>query len=100
MNILSKILGRLPTLTSPALVVPTTLTIGMGKWVVLNNAVGIVANNSGFPVCEIHLVDDKGLTVGAVKVTADQLRIAKYLEIPKARRPENYAYAAAILGYV
>lgn len=75
-------------------------TLREGKWIVANQSVGILNNISGFPVVEVHFTDAKGETIGVAQTHMDQIRIAKYLEIPEPRRPTDYAYAAAVLGYV
>ena len=75
-------------------------TLKEGKWIVVNQAIGILANISGFPVVEVHLTNQAGETIGVIQTHMDQIRVAKYLEIPESRRPVDYAYAAAILGYV
>lgn len=75
-------------------------TIGAGKWVVANQQIGILASVTGYPVVEVHIVNDLGETTKVVQTHMDQIRIARYLEIPESRRPVDVAYAAAILGYV
>lgn len=90
----------------PDLVVPAkeiyipTIKIAAGKWVVCNKRVGIVAAVIGFPSIEVHLTNEAGETVEVVSSTVHLVRLARYMEIPEARRPADAAYAAAFLGYV
>lgn len=69
------------------------------KWVVCSQGVGIVwdFDTSGYAV--VHLTDAEGQTIAQVRVRASELRLAKYLEIPKPRRPQSQVYAAT-LGYM
>jgi hypothetical protein len=74
--------------------------LGVGKWVVHQGKVGIIADTRGYPVVSVHYVDDTGLTILEVQANIDGVRLAKLQEIPEARRPTDAAYAAAYLGYV
>lgn len=89
------VLSEVPTLQGAGVV-----RLGVGKWVVHANKVGIIASTTGYPIVEVHYVDDTGATTLAVFVPMDSVRIARLLEIPENRRPTDAAYAAAYLGYV
>lgn len=84
----------------PELTYSPQVEVTIGKWVVWNHQVGIVASVIGFPVIEVHLVDADGATISATPAHVQDVRLARYLEIPEKRRPADYAYAASALGYV
>lgn len=66
-------------------------------WVVTPDGVGIIFKLG--KICEIHLVDENGVTVLVREYNILSLRQAKFLEIPKARRGFSKETAAS-LGYV
>jgi hypothetical protein len=72
-----------------------------GMWVTYtnNNAkhTGIVTDFNWEAVA-VDQVDDKGLTVGSLRLPASAIEQAKRVEIPEPRRPS--AEAGARLGYV
>jgi hypothetical protein len=74
--------------------------ITRSKWITCNGKIGIANNVNGWPMIEIHYTDPEGVTILVDHVHASSCAIARYNEIPAARRPENAAYAAAVLGYV
>ena len=75
--------------------------IGIGKWVVLDEQyLGIVSSVAAWPTCTVDLVDDKGVTVFAKTCNLNQLRLARFKEIPELRRQGlDPAYAEFYLGY-
>jgi hypothetical protein len=85
---------------SPVIQGGGVVKLGIGKWVVCQEKVGIIADTRGYPIVSVHYVDSEGCTILEVSVPIDSVRIAKFLEIPEARRPTDAAYAAAYLGYV
>ena len=53
-------------------------------WVMSPQGIGIIFKLG--PQCEVHLVDPNGLTIGVSLLPVDQLRQAKWDEIPESRR--------------
>jgi hypothetical protein len=92
--------GPQPTFAAPTLIYVPPVVIKPGKWIVWHNVVGIIAAIRDYPNVEFHVVDEEGITTDTVIINMNEARIAKYLEIPACRRPEDYAWAASFLGYV
>lgn len=59
-----------------------------GMWVVVDGKVGIGAEYYD-GIADIHFVNEIGETYDIQKVPYDQIRIAKYSEIPENRRPSE-----------
>jgi hypothetical protein len=75
--------------------------IAPGKWVITNqHRVGIIFSIQGFPLLNIHYTNEAGETIEDATIDASDVQIAKYKDIPEARRPADYAYAATCLGYI
>lgn len=89
-----------PQYAVPSLIYSPPVEITIGKWVVYEGMIAIVTSVIGFPVIELHLVNAEGVTIKTVQTPISQVTLAKYIQIPEARRPVDYAYAAACLGYV
>lgn len=85
---------------SPVIQGPGVVRLGVGKWVVHNQRVGIIADTRGYPVVSVHYTNDAGETALEVFGNINDIRIARLQEIPESRRPTDAAYAAAYLGYV
>lgn len=108
MTWLNNFFGKVKTLSAGAGVPGRAMNIGdyrspvlmaRGKWVVYENKVAIVAGIEASGIAELHFVNDVGVTVGSLPVPVGQFRLAKYLEIPAARRPADANWAAS-LGYI
>ena len=85
---------------SAQLALPFETFLRQGMWVIYNGRIGIVTDfNSSTGAVNVMLVDkDKGENLTAVVVkNVAELRQAKYLEIPKLRRPSRQRGAS--LGY-
>ena len=88
-------------LTSPQLIIPATnLFYRTGKWVMANNRIAVISKLLPNGNILVHYTDAQGCTESAAEVVCNDVRIARYEEIPAPRRPADYAYAAGILGYV
>jgi hypothetical protein len=87
-------------LTPPVILsAPTHLHIKPLKWVTYaETRIGIVYRIIDQNLALVHFVNEIGETIGEEAVAINDLRYAKHLEIPAARRHPNVAYAAS-LGY-
>lgn len=72
--------------------------LARGKWVMHEQGIGIIADINAEGICEVHLVDDKGLTFHRLNSHISKVRVARLMEIPEARRPS--VEHGASLGYV
>ncbi len=83
----------------PSLLYVPPVLLRTKKWVVHNNRVGIVADLHEYGFAEVHYVDADGYTIAVEKkARVGELRLAKWLEIPKSRRPADQTVAFK-LGY-
>lgn len=85
---------------SPELIYTPPVLLKTKKWVVHNNSgkVGIVADLDNPGTVIVHFVDSNGVTIEVGNVRVGELRVARWQEIPEARRPKDQVYAAS-LGY-
>lgn len=93
-----------PVPQTPAVLIipetPSNILLKPLKWVTFQNRhVGIVTKLDSSNYATIDFVDAHGITVITDRVNCNDIRLAKYLEIPESRRPKDPAYAAT-LGYV
>lgn len=75
---------------------PTFLS--KGKWVSCSEGVGIVSDLSTSGYVGIDFCDKDGCTTRRAVVPASSVLLAKFAEIPEARRPFSQEYATQ-LGY-
>jgi hypothetical protein len=83
----------------PPNIITTTIVKSLWRnnmWVMSPKGVGILFK-MGQP-CEVHIVDDQGLTVSTVLLPLEQLRQATFNEIPHPRRGVSEE-RAKLLGY-
>lgn len=59
-----------------------------GMWVVVDGKIGIGAEYYD-GIADVHFVDQNGLTYDVQKVPYEQIRLAKYAEIPDCRKPSE-----------
>lgn len=77
---------------------PDGSELRVGRWVVTDERVGIIAQFRAPNVAEVHLTNAAGETAEAVTRSTASLRVARFEDIPEPRRPARAE--AERLGYV
>ncbi len=69
------------------------------KWVMHGKRVAIFWDLDSSGNCTLHYVGPDGSTVEVARARVSEIRLARYLEIPKSRREHLSQVQAAALGY-